>query len=67
MSIARSFCPLYADLYKRCVKRKNNSDTTTCNNYTYMLKSMGCAYHYYEVLKLDKKRKLVGIENHSDR
>jgi hypothetical protein len=74
MPIARSFCPLYADLYKRCIEEKNNSDASTCNDYTYMLKSMGCAYHYYEVLKLDtkykpveKKYKTVDKKYHSER
>tara|TARA_B100000085_G_C18323759_1_gene423324 strand:+ start:322 stop:546 length:225 start_codon:yes stop_codon:yes gene_type:complete len=74
MPIARSFCPLYADLYKKCVEGKNIGNMKICDDYVFMLKSMGCAYHYYEILKLDtkykpveKKYKTVDKKYHSER
>ena len=64
---ARPLCPLYADLYKKCVQGKKIGHMKICDDYVFMLKSLGCAYHYYDVLKLDKKYKMIEQEYHSER
>lgn len=60
-------CPLYADLYKKCIEGKKTDHVKTCDDYIFMLKTSGCSYHYYEVFKLDRRLKLVPQELHSER
>lgn len=63
----KPLCAVYSNLYQKCIEGKKMDHMKTCDDYIFMLKATGCAYHYYEVFKLDKRLKVAPDEIHSER
>lgn len=67
MTGSKALCCVYANLYQKCKEDKKPSHIKDCKDYIFFLKASGCAYHYYDYFKLDKKYKQVDKEFHSER